>query len=670
MSTKPFSLQSPEQIAKDYGGNKQKIAQAAQMGLVDSTAAVLAGMFIDRMRSAQMLEQQPQQTVAQQVLSPQPQAAPPPAPPQGGAPMGMAGAPPVGGMQQGGTPVPPPQAAGPGFAEGGLASLPVPDSMFDEPSGGGFNEGYAGGGIVAFAGGGEVYRMGDGYVYADGSPAPAPEPGSTVRRGAQRLIGSGVVDSGESFDVPIVPPYARPDKPGREYSAPIAPSYARPDRPEDPPLRPARKVFSPAPGLRPRTERDYKPGERIPFGDSLVGRGLGAVSDTIFGSPEARAAANRARQEYESSAGAANRYQRALGDYEARSALVPLLGGDVPIRPKPRPLPTGQTPAPKVAPAPRPAPARPAAGAPARPAAGAPVALPASRVGAPVPAAPRVGVPSAPRGGVAPAGPALAASPASPASPAATAAPGVPGAPRTLGGVPADVAAIMAQGREMAPQSTAATDAMRDYYQRMSSPEALAAQKKQDMWATLAQIGFGMAGSNSPSFLQAAGQSASAALPGMMQANRDRKAQEAASVRGMYDIETATNKASADLYQYAQRLAIDVDRGIISQAQADAEIALRREALDEQIRSNKAGEAITRGRITASGSGSGRTPKETDSRYWARRRVEANAGDPEAKAEVAAYDQGRSRGGGNPYQRGAAPTASSAPAGVVIKRIN
>jgi hypothetical protein len=41
-----------------------------------------------------------------------------------------------------------------GMAEGGLAMLPVPDAMFDEPSNGGFNDGYAGGGIVAFADGG------------------------------------------------------------------------------------------------------------------------------------------------------------------------------------------------------------------------------------------------------------------------------------------------------------------------------------------------------------------------------------------------------------------------------------------------------------------------------------------------------------------------------------
>ncbi len=141
---KPFSLQSPEAIAKEYGGNKQMIAQAMQTGLIDPTAGTLAGMFIDRMRSAQMQEAAPQPTIAQQVFAP-------PAPPMGGLP------PPPGGMG-----APPAMSAQPmdaapappmGMADGGLAGIPVPDTMFDEPSNGGFDDGYAHGGIVAFAGG-------------------------------------------------------------------------------------------------------------------------------------------------------------------------------------------------------------------------------------------------------------------------------------------------------------------------------------------------------------------------------------------------------------------------------------------------------------------------------------------------------------------------------------
>ena len=162
---KPFSLQAPEAIAKEYGGNKQKIAQAMQMGLVDPTAGTLAGMFIDRMRSAQMQEGAQQPSVAQQVFAPPAPPAPPmgapppgapPAPPMGAPPMGgggMPSAPPMGAPPMGGMP---PGAPPMGMADGGLAMLPVPDNMFDEPMDGE----YANGGIVSFAKGtpGEIQQ--------------------------------------------------------------------------------------------------------------------------------------------------------------------------------------------------------------------------------------------------------------------------------------------------------------------------------------------------------------------------------------------------------------------------------------------------------------------------------------------------------------------------------
>lgn len=153
---KPFSIQSPEEIAKEYGGNKQKIVEAMQMGIIDSTAGVLAGMFIDRMRAAQMQEQAPQQTVAQQVMggtqAQAPAAAPAPAAPPQGAGLGAI-------APQGATPPVPemlPEQAPVGMAEGGIVGLDIPDTMYDEPSNGGFNDGYAGGGLVAFADGGDV----------------------------------------------------------------------------------------------------------------------------------------------------------------------------------------------------------------------------------------------------------------------------------------------------------------------------------------------------------------------------------------------------------------------------------------------------------------------------------------------------------------------------------
>lgn len=163
-ASKPFDIQSPQKIAMEYGGNKQKIAQAMQLGIVDSTAGVLAGMFIDKMRAAQMQEQMPQATIAQQVMGgaqPSPAAG---APPAGGLGAASQGAPPMAPPPppQGGMPPAPPMGAPPqgappmGMADGGLASLPIPDNMFDESDNGGYGDGYSGGGLVAFAEGGPL----------------------------------------------------------------------------------------------------------------------------------------------------------------------------------------------------------------------------------------------------------------------------------------------------------------------------------------------------------------------------------------------------------------------------------------------------------------------------------------------------------------------------------
>lgn len=171
METKPYSLQSPEQIAKDYGGNKQKIAEAMQMGIIDPTAGTLAGMFIDRMRSAVQQEAAPQQTVAEQVFaSPAPQMAM-------GAPAGLGATPEAAAMAAPAPEMPAPEMGMPGMAMGGsinndmfsapymggggVASLDVPDGMFDEPT----NGSYATGGLVAFAGGGGISHLYDDVEY-------------------------------------------------------------------------------------------------------------------------------------------------------------------------------------------------------------------------------------------------------------------------------------------------------------------------------------------------------------------------------------------------------------------------------------------------------------------------------------------------------------------------
>lgn len=152
-----FNMGEPQRLAMAVGGKKEVLAQGASSGTINPTLAVLAGMYIDYMQKAQAMGTGQSPTVAQQVLGGQPPApSAPPAPPAGlGATPQAAAMSPMGPPPEMGAP-PPQEMPQPemGMAAGGLTSLSVPDAMFDEPTNGGFNDGYAGGGMVAFADGG------------------------------------------------------------------------------------------------------------------------------------------------------------------------------------------------------------------------------------------------------------------------------------------------------------------------------------------------------------------------------------------------------------------------------------------------------------------------------------------------------------------------------------
>jgi len=215
METKPFSMQSPEQIAKDYMGNKQKIAAAAQMGTVDPTAAVLAGMFIDRMRSAAVQEQQPVSTVAQDVLTPPMQMGVGAPPPMGAPPMGAPPAGPMGGMGApaglGALPPGPPAMGAPpvGMADGGLVGLPVPDDMFPDDN-------YAGGGMVAFAAGDPV-------------PGAAPATPAPEDYFADKTLEQLMAERNQLYQ----PNTTRRDAMARQYEAALSPEAQEKSRKED-----------------------------------------------------------------------------------------------------------------------------------------------------------------------------------------------------------------------------------------------------------------------------------------------------------------------------------------------------------------------------------------------------------------------------------------------------
>lgn len=110
-------IQEIQSLATKY--SKAQLQKMAQMGMIDPTKAVMAGMMIDRIQKKNM--QPPQQTVAEEVMGGG-------APPEGAPPPGVAGLP--SGM--------PEEMAG-----GGIVAF----------ADGGDTEDYAGGGVVAFADG-------------------------------------------------------------------------------------------------------------------------------------------------------------------------------------------------------------------------------------------------------------------------------------------------------------------------------------------------------------------------------------------------------------------------------------------------------------------------------------------------------------------------------------
>lgn len=139
-------LNAIDGIVRQTAGNKDAIKRLIQTGVISEMQGVLAGMRADEISKAGMLGKGNMPTVAQQVLSPQPpQGMTSPAPPQ----MGVPSVPP---------PMPPhtPQdmQPQPGMASGGIASLPVPNDMFNSAVGDSDTQAYAPGGPVAFSNGG------------------------------------------------------------------------------------------------------------------------------------------------------------------------------------------------------------------------------------------------------------------------------------------------------------------------------------------------------------------------------------------------------------------------------------------------------------------------------------------------------------------------------------
>ena len=204
----PFMIRPPLELLLAYGNDLRAMAEASAAGRMSPLELTLAALKKKEIDAAGQSAQAPTQTVAEKLLGMQ--SPPPPmggigAPspiPQQGAPAGLGATPEAAQMQ---APMPdmgapemampeeaPMEEAPMSMAEGGLTTLPLPDTMFDEPN----NGGYADGGIVAFAGGGY------GSYFEDVATKAIPGLGVTSRQrtAAQNTAAGGVPNSFHQTD--------------------------------------------------------------------------------------------------------------------------------------------------------------------------------------------------------------------------------------------------------------------------------------------------------------------------------------------------------------------------------------------------------------------------------------------------------------------------------------
>ena len=107
----------------------------------------------------------------------------------------------------------------------------------------------------------------------------------------------------------------------------------------------------------------------------------------------------------------------------------------------------------------------------------------------------------------------------------------------------------------------------------LMSSEYQEKMRKQDMWNTLAQIGFNMASSRSPYLLQAVGDAAAAALPGAQVAKKEREALKDRALDAMGAMNGQTRRDNLALFSTV----VDIHKSQQQQAQFETT-----KALDEQ----------------------------------------------------------------------------------------
>ena len=621
-NAKPFSLQSPDALIELSGGNKQKLLQMVQAGSVDQTSALLAAMKIDKIRSAAQLEQAPQQTVMQKAFAPPappappaglgslppggpaPQGAPPMAPPQGAPPMQMASAPAPQGM---------PQMAG-----GGLTTLPIPDSMLDERT-------FADGGIVAFAKAGSVDAKAEQIkALMDIARKGGPE-GRAAAVKLNSLYGQGSSD----MKLPDLAPLAEATYDGPRGMALLdaLDKYTGMPQPGDRAPQPVSSLKAGKPGIfgnpgaftPPDLSSITDAAQRQNDADMATSYGLpfSAPDMSGFGRLAANIGNADAAGDVLHAAGAG---MAAKGLYDKLPAFRPLVdpkktnwdpmsnpGYGVKTEkqwyehPTGFALPTSATPKerklgdkhPEYGPKSLPMPEDDLYGTlPQFDVAGGSKPTPAARALAAI-AAGRT--PPTTSTGRTPIGASTATttprtSLADIARSAATAK-NVP-TPTTRPNLPTDAAAApeMSDEELRAKRNKDFLEANKIPEYKGASAEEKAARKNEDLWTSLAQIGFGMAAGKSQNALSNIGEAAAAAMPGMQASLKERRADDKEELKQKYAYELAKAGVTGKAYEFS-----------INQFDKLKDNRYRESTLAETIRHNEAQERLTKQQIAASG---------------------------------------------------------------------
>ena len=120
-----------------------------------------------------------------------------------------------------------------------------------------------------------------------------------------------------------------------------------------------------------------------------------------------------------------------------------------------------------------------------------------------------------------------------------------------------------------------------EYYEKQRSPEEREKARKDDMWATLAQIGASMAGTSSPNFLQAVGQAIGDALPGASASRKERKAAEREAATALSELYGMDRKEAKE----KMAMALDLRNVEIGTEEKQAERQLRRDLSEAELAS-------------------------------------------------------------------------------------